>query len=172
MYLAGPITGCSFDGCVNWREVFSYKLPEGITGLSPMRGKEYLEGVEEIATDYDDREVNSLNRYTHLSKVMSSSRGIFTRDFNDCRRADAIVVNLLGAEKVSVGTVMEIAWARAFDKPVIAVMEPNGNIHDHPMINECVGFKVSSLDEAVDVVTMLLLPVPHREQEQKEEEYA
>ena len=167
-YLAGPITGCSFDGCVDWREYAIKKLPSEIVGLSPMRGKTYLEGVEKIADSYSydaktGYDIVKKTSFAHLSSVMSCARGITTRDFNDCRRADVIIVNLLGAEKVSIGTVMELAWAKAFNIPVVLVMEEKGNVHEHAMISECVGFRVSTLDDAIDVVTMLLLPQPHRE---------
>jgi nucleoside 2-deoxyribosyltransferase len=156
VYLAGPITGCSFDECVDWREKMISQLPSEIVGFSPMRGKTYLEGSKEIAASYEEKSDNS------LKQVMSCARGITTRDFNDCKRADAIVVNLVGAKKVSIGTVMEIAWGKAFNIPVILIIEENGNIHEHPMIMECVGFRVNTVDQALDVLKMLLMPTPHR----------
>ena len=167
-YLAGPITGCSFDGCVDWREYVVKHLPKEIVGLSPMRGKTYLEGVEKIADSYDydagtGYGVVKNTKVAHLSSVMSCARGITTRDFNDCRRADVIIVNFLGAKKVSIGTVMEIAWAKAFNIPVILAMEVEGNPHEHAMITECVGFRVQDLDAAIAVASMLLLPQAHRE---------
>ncbi|RDJ35327.1 MAG: hypothetical protein DWQ19_10965 [Crenarchaeota archaeon] len=167
-YLAGPITGCSFDECVDWREYMIKKLPSEIVGLSPMRGKTYLEDVEKIADSYDHSAgqgfgVIKQTSVSHLSHVMSCMRGITTRDFNDCRRSDVIVVNLLGAEKVSIGTVMEIAWAKAFNIPLVLIMEEKGNVHEHAMVNECTGFRVKTCDEAIDVATMLLLPYPHKE---------
>ena len=154
VYLAGPITSCSFDECVDWREQFIEQLPPEIIGLSPMRGKTYLEGSDEIASSYEE----SVNP---LKQVMSCARGIITRDFNDCKRADALVANFVGAKKVSIGTVMEIAWAKSFEVPVILIIDEN-NVHDHPMIMECAGFKVRTVSMAVDVLKMLLLPVPHR----------
>src|SRR4051812_12682585 len=102
VYLAGPITGLSFDNAVNWREEFIAKLPSEIVGLSPLRGKDYLEGEPSIAACYEN-----------AGLVLSCERGITTRDYNDVKRSDVIVVNLLGAQKVSIGTVMEIAWAKA-----------------------------------------------------------
>lgn len=162
-YLAGPISGCSFNGCTNWRDYVIGRLPPEIQGLSPMRGKTYLQGLDKISTHVSERHaLNEDSKVKHLSQVMSGSRGIMTRDFNDCRRSDVILVNLHGADKVSIGTVMEIAWAKAFNIPVICVID-DGNLHDHPMINECVGFRVKNLDDAIDVLTMLLLPVPHKE---------
>lgn len=149
IYLAGPITGVSFNGCVSWREWFIDHLPKELVGLSPLRGKDYLEGEGNLQMQYAD-------------KVLSTARGITTRDYNDVRRADLIVANLLGAGRVSVGTVMEIAWAKAFSVPVVAVMEPDGNVHDHAMIQECVGFRVETLAEALWLSRVILLPAPHR----------
>jgi len=150
-YLAGPITGLSFDGAVDWREDFIQLLPDEIAGMSPLRGKTYLEGSESIAASYE-------------KIVLSSARGITTRDYNDCKRCDVLVANLLGADKVSIGTVMEIAWAKAFQTPVVAIMEPSGNPHEHPMITECIGFRVTTLEEAADIVKVVLLPAPHRKE--------
>jgi nucleoside 2-deoxyribosyltransferase len=149
VYLAGPITGLSFEGCVEWREWFIDQLPKEIVGLSPMRGKDYLEHEQDLKMDY-----------AHI--VLSSGRGITARDYNDCRRADLIVANMLGAKKVSIGTVMEIAWAKAFNVPVVLVMEPKGNPHDHAMLTECVGFRTPTLEEALWLTKVILLPAPHR----------
>lgn len=144
VYLAGPITGLSYGGAVDWRESVRTDLARvGIRGLSPMRGKEYLRGEFGIADEY-------------ASSVLSCSRGITTRDRFDCNRADLLIVNLLGATKVSIGTVMEIAWADSKRIPVILVIEDEGNIHDHAMIRECTGFRVNTLEEAVKIAKVVL----------------
>jgi nucleoside 2-deoxyribosyltransferase len=144
VYLAGPISGLSYDDSVNWRDDFAKKVSPQIICLSPMRGKQYLKREKIIDGSYED-------------KVMSSSRGIITRDYNDCKRCDALIVNLLGSTKISIGTIMEIAWGKAFQKPIILINDDN-NIYNHPMINECVGFKVPNLDEAARVLLTLLCP--------------
>lgn len=148
VYLAGPITGCSYDGCTDWRELAMKKFPEGVVGLSPMRSKEYLIGKTTVADQYDE-------------KVLSTQRGIFARDSWDCRRCDAILINMLGAETVSIGTVMEIAWAHAFNKPVVLVMEKEGNIHEHSMLREACPWRVETLDEGIAVIAALFVPKGH-----------
>jgi hypothetical protein len=75
----------------------------------------------------------------------------------DVMRCDAILVNFLGATKVSIGSVLEIAWADAWRKPIIIVMEKE-NIHSHAMIREMAGFITSSLDEAITIATAILSP--------------
>lgn len=121
-----------------------------------MRAKDYLAREKKITGSYED-------------KVMSCSRGIMTRDRFDTMRCDVLLVNLLGAKKISIGTIMEIAWADAKRTPIICVMENpvsgeerqigslTDNVHDHPMIREAIGFRVSTLDEAVDVALKILI---------------
>ena len=121
VYLAGPITGSNYDSVTNWREKTILVFKENnIEGLSPMRGKEFLSNEKSIADNYS-------NHY------LSTIAGINIRDYNDTIKSDAVLVNFLGATKVSIGTVMEIAWARAHNVPVVIVIEPE-NIHQHGML--------------------------------------
>lgn len=144
IYLAGPISGNTYQECTNWRVDFADLMPESVTCLSPMRGKEFLQVVGEIDGAYPEL------------GPLASSRGIITRDFFDCTRSDIIVANLL-TEKISIGTVMEIAWAFQSRTPVIAIMEP-GNVHEHPMIDEAIGFRVTSLVHAASIAEIILWP--------------
>lgn len=114
-----------------------------------MRGKTYLEGLEKIEVYYND-------------KILSCPRGIMTRDYNDCTRADVVIINLWGAKHVSIGTVMEMAWAWDRRIPIIAIMEKEGNPHEHSMLGETIGYRVESLNEAANIASLLLLPAPHR----------
>jgi len=148
VYLAGPISGRSFNGCTEWRHVAAVDLAlAGIKAVSPMRGKEYLSHLEAISSD--GRE------YAHLG-VLSLPRGVMTRDRFDATRCDVLLVNLLGADRVSIGTVMEIAWADARRTPVVCVMEEQGNPHEHMMINEALGFRLPTLEEGLHVVKSIL----------------
>lgn len=150
VYLAGPISGLGYADAVDWREHAIQQLRQsGIDGLSPMRAKEYMAAVTS-----DVGFSATCEEYGHLSPL-SSPRGIMTRDRFDATRCDVLLVNLLGATKVSVGTVMEIAWADLKRTPIIAIME-SGNVHEHCMINEAIGFRVGTLDEALHVVRAVL----------------
>ncbi len=52
---------------------------------------------------------------------------------------------------------MELAWAFAFQKPAVIAIESTGNPHDnHPMIHEAMPFRVTTLDEAIDAVAVIL----------------
>lgn len=145
VYLAGPITGLSFDGASDWRDYAKADLARSdIHGLSPLRAKEYLRQVNGPLTGTGEE-------YAHLG-VLSLPRGVTTRDRYDATRCDALLVNLLGADRVSIGTVMEIAWADQCRTPIVVAIEPQGNPHEHMMIAECIGFRVPTLDEALHVI--------------------
>ena len=147
IYLAGPITGLDYSGATDWRDYVRTELAKkGIEGLSPMRGKEYLSHVKEFTANGDE--------YRPLS-VISSNRGIMTRDRFDATRCDVLLVNLLGAKKASIGTCMEIAWADLSRIPIIVVMEKEGNPHDHGMLNEATGYRVETLDEAINIAKII-----------------
>lgn len=146
VYLAGPITGLKFGAAVDWRTWAQEQLAvQGIRGVSPMRAKDYLRSAGELAArGYDD-------------KPLSRGKGIITRDRWDCTHADIVLVNLSGAKQVSIGTVMEIAWADAARIPVVLVMDADGrNVHDHAMVREAAGFIVPTLEEAVTLTVAIL----------------
>lgn len=147
VYLAGPITGLDYKGATDWREEAIAKLSP-IMGMSPMRGKDYLRNHPSMPHKSDE--------LAAIGHVLSTSRGIMTRDRYDCTNCDVLLVNFLGAQRVSIGTVMEVAWADANRIPIVCVMEP-GNIHEHGMVDEAIGFRVASLDEAIRITRIILL---------------
>lgn len=145
VYLAGAISGLTYKDGQDWRTYVTNDLAQsGIDGFSPLRAKDYLSNHGELTGSFDEF-------------PMSTARGIMTRDHYDCMSADVILVNLKDAQKVSIGTVMEVAWAHAYRKPLVMVME-SGNIHEHPMIDEAVGFRVDNLDAALHIIKAILLP--------------
>jgi nucleoside 2-deoxyribosyltransferase len=135
IYLAGPITGMSYEGTTDWRQLVRRKLPPHFHTLSPMRGKGYLAGEKVIVKkDYGN--------------VLSTPLGIVNRDRNDVSRCDLVFINYLGSEKVSIGTAIEIGWANAWNKPIVIVMEKD-NINDHKMIQGITNYIFTDLGEAV-----------------------
>jgi hypothetical protein len=80
------------------------------------------------------------------------------RDHFDATRCGVVLANLLGTDRVSIGTVMEIAWCYEARVPLVVVMEEDGNPHDHPMVNEAASYRVTTLDQAVGVIADLFRP--------------
>jgi len=151
VYLAGAIAGRSFDDATDWRVQARALLSDrGIETLDPMRAKDALGSRRggQISKDFTD--------YDGLGAFFTS-RGIMTRDFNDVKRCDALLVNLLDLNERSSGTIMELAWAFALQKPAVVAIEPIGNPHDkHPMIHEAMPFRVATIEEAIDSVAIIL----------------
>jgi nucleoside 2-deoxyribosyltransferase len=143
VYLAGPISGCSYKESNSWRDFAAdYLAKRRITAFSPMRFKEHLKGLKSISDCGRDQ--------------LTSQRGLVARDKYDVKSSDLILFNLLGAKKVSIGSVIEYGWAAAFDKLVVTVMEPKGNPHEHSFIRELSDFRVSTLEEGLKLVVWCL----------------
>lgn len=154
VYLSGPITGLSYNGCTDWRRHFASLLYSDVVPLSPMRGKEYLAHEGDIKDAYKSGQC-----VTNLpsAQALSCAQGITAKDRNDVFSCDAMVVYLLGAQKVSIGTVVEFGWADAFRKPIISVIESDGsNVHEHSIVNTVTGFRVPTLNDAANIVNILL----------------
>jgi nucleoside 2-deoxyribosyltransferase len=160
VYLAGPIKGLGYTDSNSWREYVIDKLPPHIHGVNPLRYKSYLKDEQHIKDSYNDH-------------VFSTGRGITARDLHDVKRCDAVLANFLGTKTVSIGTCMEIGAATILGKPIIGVMEHEGqipplsedvaagpelNAHYHAMIREAVEYWVCSLDEGIEVVSAIVNP--------------
>lgn len=143
IYMAGPVKGLDYDSATNWRKWFIKQMDGlNVECLDPLRGKDEL------------RHETSIDRIEY-DTPMSCPQGIYIRDRFDAMRCDLLIVNLLGAEKPSLGSVMEIAWADALHKPIILVMEP-GNVHEHAMVLGACGFRARSLAEAALIAIDIL----------------
>lgn len=148
VYLAGPITGNSYEEARNgWRSKIVDMFPAHIHCLSPMRGTDSLHSVKNMqatpgAYDYDP---------------ISSASGILDRDYNDVLMSDAVIVNLLDTDRVSIGTCVEFGWAHAYRKPVVMVCEES-DIHWHTMLIEIATYVVPDLEQASHLTTHLLTP--------------
>lgn len=150
VYLAGAISGLTYDQGQDWRDYATQSLNKmGIDGYSPLRAKDFLKSFGKIEQSYELTEQPLAS--------LSTDRGIMTRDRNDVLTADAVLFYLLGTgSRVSVGTCIEFGWADAFRKPVVLVMEPEGNVHEHPMVREATGFRVNTLEKGLAVLNCIL----------------
>lgn len=143
VYLGGAIKGLSYGETTDWREYAKQELAKyGITGISPMRAKEFLKDETKIEGSYEP--------------VIASQSGIVARDRFDVQSCTIMLANLLGLEKITLGTMVEYGWADAFKKPIITVIEKEGNPHDHPFIRDLSGFRVETLDEGLYIAKAIL----------------
>lgn len=140
IYLAGPITGCSYTECTDWRAHFQNLVSHRC--LDPLRGKAFLREEKDMSGEWPN--------------PLTTAKGIMSRDFFDAHRCDVLVVNFLDCKIVSIGTCFEIAWCHAKRTPIVLVMENHGNIHDHLFVTEACGFRVDTLEAAAKVVKEIL----------------
>lgn len=145
MYLAGPISGCSYDECTDWRDSVEFLLHGEVMCYSPMRAKKHLEGVKQIGRSYDGAD--------GMKQLLSGARGIMSRDYWDCHRCDILFVNLKGAETISIGTMMELAWGYQRRIPVICALD---ELHEHPMVTEAITHRVTDYHQGVEIVRTLI----------------
>lgn len=142
IYLAGPITGLTYEESEQWRDQFKKLVHPTIKCYSPLRGKGYLKKHGKLDGAYDEF-------------PLSTSKGLTARDRYDCTHADVVVFNLLNASRISIGTMIEFGWADAHNIPTVAIMEPS-SIHNHPMVEAIVNFRVTSLVDAAHIVNIIL----------------
>lgn len=147
VYLAGPISGLTYDDSEGWRLIVREKLAPEVDAFSPLRSKNYLrkEGKLKGAYDY---------------AALSTGKGITTRDRFDVMTSDLILVNFTAWKIVSMGTLIELGWADVARRPVVGIWRKTGeeNYSLYPMIQEIVGWWTEDIDEAVDLVKAILLP--------------
>lgn len=144
VYLSGPITGLTYqDARFGWRKDFEKQTSWHIVSLSPMRHEGHLAEIKgPLANEYP-------------KSLFSHPKMIVAKDFLDIRMSDIVVVYLLGAAKVSIGTMVEIGYAKALGKTIVTIMEPE-NLHTHPFVTEVSDVVCASVDEAATIVNSLL----------------
>ena len=127
VYLAGPMEGCSDDEMLVWRRAATLSFNEGIKAISPVRIDSKFTTAIITQNQYDVKECDVTLAY--LPKSISDRR-------------------------CSYGTICEIAWAHAQNKPVVIVSD-DPYVHDHPVIQE-IGVHFDELNTAVEYINQLL----------------
>ena len=148
VYLAGPIAGLAYDEGRAWRRVAHAALEPDVEVLDPMR-YDFYSGTEADVSVHRD------------TNVLMTPTGITTRDLSDLRRSDVVLMNLHRATRASLGTMIEVGFLRALDRPLVLVLTPD-DLHWHPMVLGIAGFVVPDLDEALRVTRQLLNLPPDR----------
>lgn len=127
VYLAGPITGLSWEAATTWRRIVQANLMsyDDIKVLSPLRGKCLLEDRKSIES--------------YEPGFICQPKTIVARDLGDIRRSDVVLFNFIHADKPSIGSLIELGYAKALHKTII-VMDKNK--HTHPFIEESSSFPI------------------------------
>ncbi|MCY4582743.1 MAG: nucleoside 2-deoxyribosyltransferase [Chloroflexi bacterium] len=166
VYLAGPITDQTESQANDWRrEVAAQLKAEGIHGVSPLRCEPLHE--ERYTTTYPDQR-------------FGTPRAIGSKNLFDVRMCDMTLAymprqsepddNAQAAYEIehpdtnirfkrdllpSLGTICEIAWAKAYERPAVLVTN-DPRIKSHPVIDSCAGWLVETMEEGLDIVIGVL----------------
>lgn len=147
VYLAGPIAGCTEDEAKDWRTLISRKFLPGIIGVSPLRCEPSVDGR------YDIREGSQQKDPRFGSDKAIASKNTF--DTLNCDLVLAYLPKEMNDRRPSYGTICEVAWAKVAGKQVLLVTD-DPYLQAHPVVQDCVAWNLTTLDEAVEVVNGIL----------------
>lgn len=141
IYLAGPIGGKSY------KEVMDryIRLEEELSGhyeiFCPMTGKSVL--IEEKSF-----------KSSGYEGALTCDHAIFKRDKWMVEKSDVVFCDLTDAEKVSIGSMFELAWASHLGKHVVVVLDSYG-IHNHAFVKEAADVIFDTREAAISYLKEL-----------------
>jgi len=135
IYLGGSISGASGDEVFGDFEGRRDSLAPYYEVLSPLVGK------GQIRTELEYR----AHGYGH---PLANNHAIIERDRWMVSLADVVYINLMSAERVSIGSMMELAWAHHMGKHSIVAM-PKDGLHMHAFVLEAADVVYHSDEEAI-----------------------
>ena len=137
IYTAAPISGYGAEEVFGYFDGITKTLREmGYTPLCPMTGKDYMRCEREF-------------RAQGYGQPLSTNHAIFERDRWMVTQCDIVLMNLTMAKEVSIGCMMELAWASLLGKNTIVVMA-DGNPHQHSFVLEAADIVLPTLKDALD----------------------
>lgn len=151
IYLAGPLTGLPINESYTLFSTRQKELEEvGFEVLNPFSAKAHLlteeEGEVLEATGYND--------------PISNDRAVLHRDFWMVSRADIFLADFSRAvDRVSIGTVAEIAWAYKNQNPstmiILTGMDAENHVMRHCFITEMATHIFPNYSDAVHYLKQL-----------------
>jgi nucleoside 2-deoxyribosyltransferase len=144
VYVAGLISGYPYEEVFKYFDNTSKILSAlGYEVLSPLNGKTRL------------RTEIKLKASGYENDPISNNHAIMRRDMWMVHKADFIFCNLSNAASVSIGSMMELAWAYRAGKQVIVIMEKD-NIHRHAFVLEAATIVFESLEDGLQYMRQFL----------------
>ena len=145
IYCAHPISGQTWDQvCEYYNKTKEILLELGYNVLHPMTGKSDIRV-----------EINQRFQPTDFKSPFASNHSIFERDKWMVSNADIVYLNLTGAKIVSIGSMMELAWASLLGKYTIVVMDEE-NIHKHAFVLEAADIVLNNEKEVFNYLKKLI----------------
>jgi hypothetical protein len=108
-----------------------------------------------FAENFAKDRVLGLDMGAHKGELMANAKAVYQKDKFYVRNSDLVVANFLGFnDRISKGSIIELARADAYGIPYIIVSEPD-NPNLHCMINEGASWMLNNLEDAATVVNGL-----------------
>lgn len=145
IYIAGAISGQPVDDVFSYfKEVQIFLANVGYTVYSPMLGKAKFRNEMEFQP----------HGYKHDPII--TNHAIVERDRWMVNAIDLVYCNLTMCNgRVSIGSVMELAWAHQLGKHTVVAME-EGNIHHHAFVLEAADIIFETHESALDYLKTLI----------------
>ena len=142
VYLAGPIThAVTWESAINWRQKCEKELiVSNIQAISPLRHVMQKKRSGEQSWRWDDAYITMQCK-------------------NDIMRCDAVLANLNNSSKVSIGTIIEIAWANMLQKPIVVILHRDTRLYNeykYGILNVITPVRVDNLIDGIDMIKELL----------------
>jgi len=141
LYVARSISGYSFEQVVSYYEMVIRDLKEWYEIFCPMTGKGFLRNELKFKAE-------------GYGTSISTNHAIFERDKWMISQTDIILTDLMDTDHVSIGCVMELAWASLLGKYTIVIMEKE-NIHNHAFILEAADIIFENYYDAIEYLKKL-----------------
>ena len=145
IYCARPISGCSGEEVVEYYETIKNILTNlGYNVYIPMVGKGEMRTEVEFKADQP----------TH-DNPLATNHAIYERDKWMVTQSDIVFANLVDAKSVSIGTVMEMAWAALLGKHLVVAMG-KADLHRHAFVLESADVVFETAPEAMRYLKQLI----------------
>jgi nucleoside 2-deoxyribosyltransferase len=145
VYVAGPITGQTGENVVNAiAEKVAILTDYGYLTYHPMAGKLSFRTEAEFKS----------GGYDH---PIANNHSIFERDRWMVSQVDVVLVDLSNSgDRISIGTMMELAWASMLGKHTVTILPP-GNVHNHAFVIEASDIIFTDIETAYGYLAELNL---------------
>ena len=144
IYIVHQISGLPIDTVFNYYKTTQDALTAvGYNVLTAMYGKNMLRCEKEF-------------KASNMDKLpCTTNHAIFQRDRWMVKQADIIYANFLAANQISIGSMMELAWASDNGKHIVVAMQEN-NVHRHAFVLEAASVVYTTHEDALDYLTALI----------------
>ena len=136
VYCARPLTGCKYEEIVGYYNRVGSRLNSaGMRVLTPMCAKGCISDGSKV-------------KGQGYKQPTSTNHAIKERDKWMVQNSNVIFVNLIGTTRVSIGSVMELAWADLLGVHAVVVLDEQ-NIHQHAFVLDCADIVFTTEEEAL-----------------------